>query len=128
MRRALFGVASTLALVIAGPTLATEIAAEATVVDPVIVLGARTEKQAGEIPASVSVITAVDLEDRLTSDIKAAIQYEPGVSVRSSPSRFGAALGTTGRDGNAGFNIRGLEDTPLTPLAFSWPRCSLRTT
>jgi hypothetical protein len=31
------------------------------------------------------------------------------VSVRSSPARFGAALGTTERDGNAGFNISGLE-------------------
>jgi len=108
MRLALFGVASTLALAAACPAFAAEAAGEVTV-DPVSVLGSRIEKAAGEVPATVSVVTAEELEDRLAVDIEDVVKLEPGVSVRSSPARFGAALGTTGRDGNAGFNIRGLE-------------------
>jgi hemoglobin/transferrin/lactoferrin receptor protein len=107
MRLALFGVASAIALA-ASPALAAEGADEVTV-DPLTVLGSRTEKPASEVPATVSVITAEELEDRLAADIRDVVKLEPGVSVRSSPTRFGAALGTTGRDGNAAINIRGLE-------------------
>ena len=60
-------------------------------------------------PASVSVITSADIDDNFHADIKDLVRFEPGVSVRSQPARFGAALGTTGRDGDSGFNIRGLE-------------------
>jgi hemoglobin/transferrin/lactoferrin receptor protein len=81
----------------------------AVVVDPLTVIGTRTEKRQSETPATVSVISADDISETLAADIKDLVRYEPGVSVRSSPARFGAALGTTGRDGNAGFNIRGLE-------------------
>jgi len=108
MRLALFGVASVVALAAAQPVWA-EGDDGAVTVDPLTVLGSRSEKAASEVPATVSVITAEELEDRLSVDIKDAVKLEPGVSVRASPSRFGAALGTTGRDGNAGFNIRGLE-------------------
>ncbi|MBU1377721.1 MAG: TonB-dependent hemoglobin/transferrin/lactoferrin family receptor [Alphaproteobacteria bacterium] len=107
MRLALFGVASAFALAAACPAFAAD--GDAATVDPVTVLGSRTEKAASEVPATISVITSEDLEDRLAADIRDVVKYEPGVSVRSSPTRFGAALGTTGRDGNAGFNIRGLE-------------------
>ena len=62
-----------------------------------------------EVPATVSVITDRQIADQLASDIKDLVRFEPGVSVRRAPSRFGAASGSTGRDGNAGFNIRGLE-------------------
>ncbi|WP_447516061.1 TonB-dependent receptor plug domain-containing protein, partial [Clostridioides difficile] len=34
--------------------------------------------------------------------------YEPGISVPRGPTRFGAALGPTGRAGNEGFVIRGI--------------------
>src|SRR5688500_2169972 len=107
MRLVLFGVASAIALA-ASPALAAEGAGEVTV-DPLTVLGSRTEKLASEVPATVSIITAEELEDRLAADIRDIVKLEPGVSVRSSPTRFGAALGTTGRDGNAAINIRGLE-------------------
>lgn len=62
-----------------------------------------------DVPATVSVITDKQIADNLVSDIKDLVRFEPGVSVRRAPSRFGAASGSTGRDGNAGFNIRGLE-------------------
>lgn len=108
MRLALFGVASTIALSAAAPAFAADAASE-VVVDPVTVLAARTEKPASEVPATISVITDKELEDRMVTDIRDLVKLEPGVSVRSSPTRFGAASGTTGRDGNSGFNIRGLE-------------------
>jgi hemoglobin/transferrin/lactoferrin receptor protein len=82
------------------PALAAGGEGEVTV-DPVTVLGSRTEKPVSEVPATVSAITAEELEDRLAADIRDVVKLEPGVSVRSSPTRFGAALGTTGRDGNA---------------------------
>ena len=62
-----------------------------------------------DVPATVSVISDRQIADQLASDIKDLVRFEPGVSVRRAPSRFGAASGSTGRDGNAGFNIRGLE-------------------
>lgn len=108
MRSTLFCFVSTVALMAAGLARAEDEVAAVTV-DSVTVLASRTEKPASEVAATVSVITAADLEDRLAADIREAIRYEPGVSVRASPARFGAALGATGRDGNAGFNIRGLE-------------------
>ncbi|MGH6781681.1 MAG: TonB-dependent receptor plug domain-containing protein, partial [Sphingomonadaceae bacterium] len=62
-----------------------------------------------DVPATVSVIDDAKIADNLVADVKDLVRYEPGVSVRRAPTRFGAAQGSTGRDGNAGFNIRGLE-------------------
>jgi hemoglobin/transferrin/lactoferrin receptor protein len=100
--------ASVLVLAAASPGVAADDGGAATV-DSVTVIGSRTEKLQSEVPATVSLITDAEIEDRLAVDIKDLVKFEPGVSVRSSPTRFGAALGTTGRDGNAGFNIRGLD-------------------
>jgi len=61
-----------------------------------------------EVPAAVTVISAEEIEENLATDIKDLIRFEPGVTVPTSPSRFSAALSGTGRDGNSGFNIRGL--------------------
>ena len=81
---------------------------QATPVAPVSVLATRTATPVDEVPATVSVYTANDIEGLLATDIKDLIKYEPGVSVISQPARFGAALGTAGRGGNEGFTIRGL--------------------
>lgn len=81
-------------------------------VDPrntVTVSATRIAQRIDEVPATVSVITDRQIADQLAADIKDLVRFEPGVSVRRAPSRFGAAMGSTGRDGNAGFNIRGLE-------------------
>ncbi|HVY03899.1 MAG TPA: TonB-dependent hemoglobin/transferrin/lactoferrin family receptor, partial [Caulobacterales bacterium] len=69
----------------------------------------RLAQAADQTPATASLITDVDIENTLAQDAKDLVRFEPGVSVRRAPKRFGAALGTTGREGNAGFNIRGLE-------------------
>lgn len=76
--------------------------------DPIVVTGTRIPTPASEVPATVTVIDADQIADQLASDIKDLVRFEPGVSVRRAPARFGAAQGSTGRDGNAGFNIRGL--------------------
>lgn len=77
--------------------------------DRIVVTGTRVPTPVMEVPGTVSVITDEDIADQLMTDVKDLVRFEPGVSVRRAPTRFGAALGVTGRDGNAGFNIRGLE-------------------
>lgn len=81
---------------------------QAAQLPPVTVLATRTETRVDEAPATVTVFTAQQIEAMLATDIKDLIRFEPGVSVPTSPARFGAARGTAGRDGNAGFTIRGL--------------------
>lgn len=61
-----------------------------------------------EAPATVAVITSEDIADQLATDIKDLVRFEPGVSVRRAPARFGAAIGATGRARNEGFTIRGI--------------------
>lgn len=82
---------------------------DAVEVDKVTVTATRSEKALSKAPASVIVISAQEIEDGLIKDIKDLVRDEPGVSVRNAPARFTAAGASTGRDGNAGFNIRGLE-------------------
>lgn len=77
--------------------------------DKVTVTAMRIEQSVDDVPATVTVISDQEIEDELVTDIKDLMRFEPGVSVRNSPARFGAALGATGRNRNAGFNIRGLE-------------------
>ncbi|MDG2522700.1 TonB-dependent hemoglobin/transferrin/lactoferrin family receptor [Caulobacter segnis] len=109
MRIHLFSTTAAL-IALAGPTLAEEqVQLAASTVEGVTVLATRTEKSTDEVPAKVTVIDAKQIEDNLVTDIKDLIRFEPGVSVRNSPARFTTALAATGRDGNSGFNIRGLE-------------------
>lgn len=123
-KRWLSGAALTL-LGLGGAAEAQEFAALS---DEITVTATRQERRVDEVPATVSVITAEEIEEQLATDIKDLVRFEPGVSVRSAPSRFTAAGANTGRDGNAGFNIRGLEgnrvliqvDGVRTPDAFSF--------
>ncbi|OYW91449.1 MAG: TonB-dependent receptor, partial [Caulobacterales bacterium 32-67-6] len=80
----------------------------ATDVDPIIVIGTRSERLASRTPATVSVISADQIEAMLATDIKDLIRFEPGVSVPTSPARFSLAGSGAGRDGNSGFTIRGM--------------------
>jgi hemoglobin/transferrin/lactoferrin receptor protein len=77
--------------------------------DVVTVSATRTARDVLDTPSVATVIDAEEIENNLVSDIKDLIRFEPGVAVRSSPARFSAAFASTGRDGNSGFNIRGLE-------------------
>ncbi|WP_076593029.1 TonB-dependent hemoglobin/transferrin/lactoferrin family receptor [Herminiimonas arsenitoxidans] len=80
--------------------------------------------------ATVSVITAEEMEQQNAKDIKDALRYEPGVEVRRAVNRtsgISGASATAGRGGNEGITIRGLdgnrvlllEDGIPVPRAFS---------
>ncbi|MGA6182433.1 TonB-dependent hemoglobin/transferrin/lactoferrin family receptor [Stenotrophomonas sp. NPDC101269] len=67
--------------------------------DRVQVTATRTERALSDVAATVDVIDREQLDNHLAQNIKDLVRYEPGVSVTSSPARFG--LG--------GFRIRGLD-------------------
>jgi hemoglobin/transferrin/lactoferrin receptor protein len=83
--------------------------ATATDLSVITVTATRTPLSLLEAPATVTVFDAEAIADLLATDLRELIRFEPGVTVRRAPARFGAAIGSSGRDGNAGFNIRGLE-------------------
>lgn len=101
---------SLFAAVAAGPAWAQDTDAK----DPaqgnptITVTATRQPLNVADAPATVSVITDTQIADELATDIKDLVRFEPGVSVPRSPTRFGAALGVTGRGGNEGFVIRGI--------------------
>lgn len=74
----------------------------------IVVSATRTPRLQEEVPATVTIITDEEIADQLATDIKDLVRFEPGVSVRRAPARFGAAFGSTGRARNEGFNIRGI--------------------
>jgi len=78
-------------------------------VEKVTVTATRQKRKVDEVPATVTVITDKEIEDNMATDVKDLVRFEPGVSVRTNPVRFSAALSGGGRDGNSGFNIRGVE-------------------
>lgn len=66
--------------------------------------------------ATVSVITSDDLDANNARDAKEALKYEPGVEVRREAYRPSGITGTSGRSGNEGINIRGLEGNQVLLL------------
>ena len=111
MRGVLLSSVASVAVLVAGQAAAQPFVGEEepTVLEEITVTATRTAQAVDEAPATVSVITDRELEETLVTDIRDLVRWEPGVEVPTSPARFGAALGGTGRDGNSGFNIRGLE-------------------
>ena len=74
----------------------------------VVVTATRTPVAAKDAPVTVSAKTAEDIAGELATDIRDLVRFEPGISVRRAPTRFGAAMGSTGRAGNEGFAVRGI--------------------
>ncbi|WP_033921178.1 TonB-dependent hemoglobin/transferrin/lactoferrin family receptor [Sphingomonas sp. 37zxx] len=74
----------------------------------IVVSATRTPIEAQDAPVTVTVKTDAEIADELATDIKDLVRFEPGISVRRAPTRFGAAAGTTGRAGNEGFVVRGI--------------------
>ena len=83
--------------------------AAATTLKEVVISGSRTEQSADDLPSTIDVLNAKDIEEGQLRDIRDIGKILPNVSVRRSPARFTLAGSSTGREGNAGFNIRGLE-------------------
>lgn len=76
----------------------------------VVVSGSRNEQLSDELPLSLDVIHATDMQEGQLHDIRDAARYLPNVSVKRAPARFGLiGGGSDGRGGNEGFNIRGLD-------------------
>ena len=82
----------------------------------VVISGSRNEQSTEDLPMTIDVINAKDLEEGQVRDIRDAAKNIPNVSVRRAPARFGLAQGDTGREGNAGFNIRGLDGNRVLML------------
>ncbi|MEP2750270.1 TonB-dependent hemoglobin/transferrin/lactoferrin family receptor [Parasphingorhabdus sp.] len=76
--------------------------------DTITVTATRAPVAIEDAPATVTVIDQERIADELATDVRDIIRFEPGITVRRAPARFGAALGTTGRAGNEDFNIRGI--------------------
>lgn len=66
---------------------------------PVTVTATRTENTTDEVPATVSIITSAEIEQRLQQDLRDLLRFEPNVSTGNNPSRFGLT----------NINIRGIE-------------------
>lgn len=74
----------------------------------ITVTATRTPVVEEEAPATITIITDEDIADELATDVRDLVRFEPGVTVRRAPARFGAALGSTGRARNEDFVIRGI--------------------
>ena len=83
-------------------------AAEQQQTGRITVTATRTPVLQEEAPATVTIITNDEIADQLATDIKDLVRFEPGVSVRRAPARFGATFGSTGRARNEDFVIRGI--------------------
>lgn len=91
------------------------VAAASGALKEVVVSGSRSEQDRDELPMSIDVINAADIESKQMQDIRDIATELPNVTVPRSPARF--TIGAqTGRDQNAGFNIRGLEGNRVLML------------
>lgn len=74
---------------VASVALAQEPARAPTVLDTVTSTATRTDRAVGDVPATVTVIDAEEIERRNVNNTRDLIRYEPGVSVSNSPTRTG---------------------------------------
>ncbi len=79
------------------------------VLSEITVSATRTERSVDKVANTVSVTPASKIEQGGARNLKDALRDELDVSVRAAPTRFTAAGPSTGRAGNEGVNIRGLE-------------------
>ncbi len=88
----------------------------------------RTDRPLDAVPATVTTVRAAETEARAVRDLRDLFRHEVDLSVRAASPRFSAALASTGRAGNEGLNVRGLEgnqvlllvDGVRVPQAFSF--------
>jgi hemoglobin/transferrin/lactoferrin receptor protein len=90
--------------------------APAATLPPITNTATRTERRVDEVAATVTVVPAADIEAAGARDIKDLFRNQVDLTVRSAPGRFSLALGSTGRPGNEGINIRGLEGNQVLML------------
>lgn len=89
---------------------ASQAASQATIqLKEITVSATRTERRVDNVPSTVTVTSADKIEQSGARDIKDLLRDELDVTVRAAATRFTAAGSSTGRAGNEGINIRGLE-------------------
>ncbi|OYQ40186.1 hypothetical protein CHU94_12800 [Rhodoferax sp. TH121] len=74
----------------------------------VVISGSRVEQDIDEVSATITTINADDITNKNPGDLSDLLKDEVGVSVRVPPNRATAGS-STGRGGNEGVNIRGME-------------------
>lgn len=84
-------------------------AAEPTRLGELTVSATRTERSTDSVPSTVTVYDKKRLQQREARDLKDLLENEVDIAVRAVAPRFTAAGASTGRGGNEGINIRGLE-------------------
>ena len=82
----------------------------------VVISSTRSEQNPDDLPMRIDVINAQALEEGQVRDLRDVARDQPNITVPRSPARFTLASGSTGRDQNAGFNIRGLEGNRVLML------------
>ena len=88
-------------------TQSTNTVAEVTL-KPIVVSSSRSERFAEDVPASINLLNAESLERNQITNIRELATQTPNMSVRRTPNRA-TINSNNGREGNAGFNLRGLE-------------------
>ena len=91
-------------------------AAEPATLPPITNTATRTERRVDDVPATVTVVLAAEIEAAGARDIKDLFRNQVDLTVRRAPGRFGLAGASTGRAGNEGINIRGLEGNQVLML------------
>lgn len=110
------------------PTAAASAPVDAGTLRRVVVTATRVETSEDDVTTTVTVIDDKDIERKQPTDIKDLLRDEVGVAVRAQPNRSSAAFYGTGRGGNEGVNIRGLEgnhvlmqtDGMRLPMAYAY--------
>ena len=88
----------------------------ATRLREITVTSTRTERPVDAVPNTVTVKSAAEIEASGARDLKDLLRNELDVTVPMGPARFTAAGSSTGRPGNEGINIRGLEGNQVLML------------
>jgi hemoglobin/transferrin/lactoferrin receptor protein len=74
-----------------------------------VISGSRILQDIDAVPATITTISAEEIAQQNPTDLEDLLRHEAGVSVRSQPNRSSGVFRATGRAGNEGVNIRGLE-------------------
>lgn len=93
----------------------TSAATSAESLPTVVVTGARGERTLRETPSSIHLVNARTMEERQITNIRELADTMPNVEVDRSANRM-STDSTSGRAGNASFNIRGLDGNRVLML------------